>query len=660
MATGFVTPLGAVTNDKALRRFPVWGDTHVALTSRTTAVRRAHRPTWEASEEAAVTGRGRRGSLVEVIAADTFARQFSQRSGQLAWLLGAGTSASAGIPTGWDMIADFKARLFCAQIGVPRAEVDPTDPIWEERIAAYFDGAHGLPPAGDPDEYAAAFEAVFPEARDRRAYIEAATRQGSPSYGHRVIAALITAGLIRCIFTTNFDPLVEQTTVLSNALVPPGERAHLTVSALDSAERAARCIREDAWPLLVKLHGDYQSERLKNTTLELQTQDEVLRKTLIDASGRFGLVVAGYSGRDHSIMDALDEAVSAPAAFVAGLYWVARPGARLLPRVTDMLERAAATGVAARIVESENFDELCGDIERETTIDATLRPFLEELRPRPLVEPVSLTNVSAELFPVLRLSALELLQIPDRAIQVVLEHAMTTVEARQLAKDMGARITVASRGTTLVAFGSDDEIDRAFGPVGGRRGDMVDIDPARSSIDRGLVYDAFARALCRERPLRPVLRGRGHQVLVHRPGRNDAAERDTDELLGALKEAYGAALTGSVPRIDRSFAEALHVRLEMWEKRWWCVYEPFTWVDLRDADDASRSVAADWRRERWAQRYNPRWNNIIAAWAKLMAPNEEAVLETHQMAGIGLNASFRISWTTAWCSPGRRPNVTEQ
>jgi hypothetical protein len=44
------------------------------------------------------------------IAADDFARRFSMRGGLLMWLLGAGASASAGVPTARDMIWEFKQQ----------------------------------------------------------------------------------------------------------------------------------------------------------------------------------------------------------------------------------------------------------------------------------------------------------------------------------------------------------------------------------------------------------------------------------------------------------------------------------------------------------------------------------------------------------------------
>ena len=100
--------------------------------------------------------------MVRHLSSDTFSRSFGQRTHRLAWLLGAGASASAGVPTVADMIADFKARLFCAHTNIPRNEVDVSDPLWEQRITSCFDGADGFPLAGDPCEYSTAFETAYP------------------------------------------------------------------------------------------------------------------------------------------------------------------------------------------------------------------------------------------------------------------------------------------------------------------------------------------------------------------------------------------------------------------------------------------------------------------------------------------------------------------
>ena len=49
------------------------------------------------------------------LSSDDFARRFALRPGQLMWLLGAGASVSAGIPSAWDMIWQFKQTLFVTQ-----------------------------------------------------------------------------------------------------------------------------------------------------------------------------------------------------------------------------------------------------------------------------------------------------------------------------------------------------------------------------------------------------------------------------------------------------------------------------------------------------------------------------------------------------------------
>ena len=610
--------------------------------------------------------------MVELVTSDVFARSFGQRRHRLAWLLGAGASASAGVPTAKDMIADFRARLFCARTKIRRSEVDVSDPLWEERITSFFDDAHGFPSTGDPSEYSAYFEAAYPLAPDRHSYIEDAAKKGSPSFGHRVLASFISEGLIHCLFTTNFDALIERATGVTDDLLPPDRQAHLAVSALDSVERGERCLREAAWPLLVKLHGDYQSERLKNTAEELQTQDEQLRRVLVNALTRFGLVVVGYSGRDESIMGTLDAAAGCPGAFPSGLWWVVRPGSSLLPRVASLLDRAAASGIEAHVVYSENFDELAGDLEREVELSDSLGQHIRAVRPQPIVEPVALPQRRAAPFPAVRCSALELLSLPDEAREVTVDKPLTTIEARQLIKDAEVWATTASYGRRLAAFGPDDAIGRAFAPVSGKLTGTVLLDPAGSPTDLGLVYDALVRAIARHRPLRLILSRGGHAVVVRPPGENLRSDiaQEHHKLLNELKKAYGASLTGSVPRIGCFFAEAVRVRIEVWDGRWWLVYEPYTWVELPREDDREpqpdearrfirsmadesdpRSIAADWRRERWAQRYNKTWHNVIAAWAKLIAPREETDLSAHYFQGSGINAEFRLSWTTAWSSP---------
>lgn len=605
--------------------------------------------------------------MVERIASGEFARISGSRGANLAWFLGAGASADAGIPTGYDMILDFKARLFCEATEIPLREVDTGDPIWIERLTRYFDSANGLPAAGSPEEYAIAFEKVYPDERDRRKYIEERVAEGRPSFAHRVLAALIATRRLPAVFQTNFDSLVDDATVVQLDAVTSDDRPNLTISALDSADRAERCLRENAWPLLAKLHGDYQSTSLRNTTEELRQQDERLRRVLIAAIARFGLVVVGYSGRDASIIEALRAGCDESIPYPSGLFWVVRPRSTVLPAVEQLLEHAAERGVEARLVESENFVELAGAVERQISFPEFADSLLKASRLTPRVSPVSVPTSSGTRFPVLRTSALPVLSLPTTARRIRIREPKTTRELQTLLRERQRRpFAVAGRGAEVVAFGSDTDLLAGLEPLDPRVDGTVDLHPESESWALGLLYEALVKGLAWNRPLRTSLsETRGHELRLHAPEndrRDPTALRDRDAL-AALRVAYGndERLLGTVPRINRAFAESIRVRLDYHLERWWCVFEPFTWVDLpRESDDPAaeaerrslRTEAGDWRRERWARKYNSRWDALLQGWSKLLAPERPTLIRfPGSNAEPGVYAEFELWAATAWSSP---------
>ncbi len=187
------------------------------------------------------------------IGADDFVRRFSLRAANLMWLLGAGASASAGIPTAGDMIWDFKQSLFVSQRRTsPQVVADLSSPVIRARLQAHVDSSGNLPALGAPDEYAAVFEAVYPAEADRRAYLDAKISGAKPSYGYIALATLMRAKLTRLLWTTNFDPLVAD----ACAKVYDGT-GYLTTVALDAPDLARQSINEGRWPVEVKLHGDF-------------------------------------------------------------------------------------------------------------------------------------------------------------------------------------------------------------------------------------------------------------------------------------------------------------------------------------------------------------------------------------------------------------------
>lgn len=611
------------------------------------------------------------------MSAAQFATAFDLRPNLLAWFLGAGASAASGIPTGYAMIQDFKAQIFCREMNLSKREIDAADPIWAERIDDFFKRTSVLPPDGDPTEYAKAFEAVYPEPRHRRQYIDDAISKGTPCFGHKVFGSLIAAGKVDCIFTTNFDPLIEESVLSANTILPAAAQVRPTVAAIDSADRAMRCLSESDWPLVAKLHGDYQSIAIKNTGSELEEQDARMRHVLVEAGKRFGMVFVGYSGRDASIMGALTEVLDTPSPFPNGLYWLTSSALRLLPAVTEFLSRAKLAGVDVAIIECATFDELAASIIKTTDLPEQLFNRVMEGRPTPRLIPIQLPTDDARAFPVLRYSSLLVETMPRTARCIKLAHSTTSPAVRELLKENGVRATVAVRGRELAAFGQDHEILEALAPLGAALDGEVKLDPIADSWALGLLYDALVRGLARGLPLIPRYKRAGHSVVVAAPREGDRPERTrrNEHILADLREAYDSHLTGTVPKLGCPFQEGLFLKLEQVGGHWWCAFEPYTFVRVprpalppvrnvsdqegTDMDplgmrrDRGGDPAGDWRRERWALRYNKNWASIINAWARLLTNTSGGKKQAFGLEdGAGIDAMFEISPVTGWSRPG--------
>lgn len=613
----------------------------------------------------------------QTISTSNFATGLALRPNLVAWFLGAGASAASGIPTGYAMIRDFKALIFCRENNLSKREIDTGDQVWIDRIDDFFLRTSLLPPDGDPSEYSAAFEAVYPQPRHRRQYIDDAVSKGTPCFGHRVLGSLIAAGTVDCVFTTNFDPLVEESALSANALLPTADQARPTVAAIDSAERAMRCLNEADWPLVAKLHGDYQSIAIKNTGSELERQDERMRHVLVEASKRFGMVFVGYSGRDASVMEALTSVLRETAPFPNGLYWVTSSVSRLLPAVTHFLEKAHLAGVDVAVVECKTFDELAADVIKHVDLPQVLMDHVMQKRAAPRLVPVNLPDAEARQFPVLRYSALLIESLPRAARRISLAQATTSPAIRALLKEQRCRAAVAANGRELAVFGKDEEMLAALAPLGAQIVGTVELDASKDSWALGLLYDALVKALSRHRSLIPRLKRSGHSLIVTAPREGEdpwkARQRTLD--LAQLRAAYDSDLTGSVPKLGFPFHEGVFLKLEQIEERWWCGFEPYTFVDIprseqpeqagigtpRSAHDAlgvplerrGGDPAGDWRRERWAQKYNKQWAAIIEAWATLLTSTKDGTVRAFGLEeGTGVDAVFTVSPFTGWSRPG--------
>jgi hypothetical protein len=573
-------------------------------------------------------------------------------------LFGAGTSAAAGVPTAGHLLDEFKAELYASDCNVERTQVAMADPLVAERVRRYFDGANGLPVAGAAEEYAVAFERAYPDAAMRRQKLDQWIAEGRPGFGHRVAAALMAAGHLRLLASTNFDDLVERAYESLRAQVDGYRR--LTVAAIDCAERATRAIREQDWPLMIKLHGDISSEQLKNTTAELQQQDATLLKAILDASRLCGLAVIGYSGRDRSVMDTLRSALLQDGAFPHGLAWLTRDPAAARPEVWELLQHARARGVQARFVDAANFNEAFGMIARHVQLPPLLQANVRAASPARRVTPVALPTTEVGRFPVLRLNALPVLEYPRTALRVrcgeIVPH-----RTHLLLRAVGVPGLGVASGREVLGFGMPDAWRRALADFRPVSVEHVEIDPGIEDADSlviGLAYDAVVRALARGRPLRPLLRRHGHCLVV-------ADEGSRDERLGPLRGAYGSELTGTREGGTKRWSEGVRLRLEWQLGRLWLLFEPWTFVGevnrspLRPHGPrprsrwAPRDASAAWVKERWARRRNKVWAAAIGAWAEVLIGGSSVELQALGLVDPrGVDAPFCIARQTAFSLPG--------
>lgn len=569
-----------------------------------------------------------------------FLRVYPMRAPQIMWFLGAGASFAANIPTAGTMIWDFKRRLYCTEKRVPLATCqDLSDPVLQARLQDYCDGTGLYPPPGGDDEYAAYFEAVYPREDLRRRYIQEKVSGGTPSHGHLVLAALLKLQRARVIWTTNFDRVVEDA-----AAKILGSSGQLVVATPDTPQLAREALLEERGPLYVKLHGDFHSRRLKNTPEELQTQDRVLRDTLVDACRRGGLAVAGYSGRDHSVMDALDDGVGDGEGYPLGHFWFHRGPGAPAPRVRRLVERAHAVGIDAHVIPLDTFDELLGDLWHQIeNVPPDLAALFDHRRRRLSDVPLPPTNGG---FPVIRLNAVPLRQIPA-VCRLVACGVGDTREVRDAVELAGVPLLTARRRAGVIAFGRDEDARAALGPHEITRFDLHAIEPRRLAYDsseHGLIRDALVAALTRERPVVSRGRRRDRPLLVANP----AGSRP--ELLERLTRAAGT-LGGFVPRVRGTplpWAEAMRFRLDYRLGRTWLLVEPTIWIGDTDQEDA-RSLGADFRRERLAARRNRGVNDVLDAWVALLAAGQpEASVRAFGFDGGGIDAVFTLLGATAY------------
>ncbi|MBN8707329.1 MAG: SIR2 family protein [Bacteroidetes bacterium] len=280
------------------------------------------------------------------LAYDAFLRVIKENTdSKHTFLLGAGSSISSGVQSATDCIWEWKRNIyitnnpnFTKQYSSYKSE------SVQKSLQKWIDTTGLYPNLNSEEEYSFFAQAAYPIEETRRKYFENICKGKEPQIGYQILCQLSKRGMINSVFTTNFDGLVEKAGHQSN--ITP---VSISLANSEYIHRAS----SDSELLCVALHGDFKYGPLKNTTNELDTQQDTfvsaLKKHLYDKH----LIVMGYSGRDRSLMNALKKAYSEPGGGM--LFWCGY-GDEITPSVHELLENIKKSGRKGFYIATEGFD----------------------------------------------------------------------------------------------------------------------------------------------------------------------------------------------------------------------------------------------------------------------------------------------------------------
>ena len=570
---------------------------------------------------------------------------FCARPQQFAWLIGAGASAAAGLPTAWDIIWDLKRRYYCREENQDISRQDLQLAAIRTRIQSYM-LSKGFPGENDPGEYTTYFEKIFGQNKERqRQYLAAMLSEDKValSIGNRVLGALLATGRSRAVFTTNFDTVVER------AIAEVAGRS-MSAYHLEGAASASRALSNEEYPFYCKLHGDFRYDSIRNLREDLANQNKDLSKAVLISANRFGVIVAGYSGRDESVMHLLRRALSTPNPYPHGLFWTSMKKASVLPAVTELIDSARRAGVAAALIEVETFDafmlRLWRNIEdKEQGIDAKVRKSVRSTVAIPIPKPGNGAIV--------RMNALPVLTLPGECQAITFRNEKEWGELRAATIATQGKL-IFTKSDAVLCWSHEAQIRVHFEDIVAIATHDISskiADIGHNLYIKGFLEEAICRALARGKPLLTRAIRTCSYLIV------DAHSTDQVMLepLQTVVRKTAGQIDGLFAPVDKEhaspekvfWAEAVRVSLDFVDGRSWLLLDPDVWIWPRRA----RTIAAKFLDDRRGNRYNKAYNALLDAWLAVLLGAEraaETTVSAYEGGTVAETPSFGIGSRTAY------------
>ena len=569
------------------------------------------------------------------------------RPQNMAWFLGAGASRSAGLPSATDILWDLKRHYYCREENQEITRQDIQNDAVRTRIQTFME-SRGFPSEWADREYETYFEKLFGDEKDKqRRYLLNALSDEKVrlTSGHRVLGALMTLGICRVLFTTNFDSVVEKAAAFMGGQAVSAyhlEGAHNAKQALDNAE----------YPFYCKLHGDFRYDSLKNLPSDLAAQDAHLSQCLINAGNRFGFVVTGYSGRDASIIDLFNKVLETSNPFPHGLYWTYLKGSELPESVINLIKAARSKGVSANTVAIETFDSLMTRLWRN--LDGKTAGLDSKVR-RTAASVVSIPLPgNGKASPLLRLNALPVLTVPRTCLALTFKRAKEWADLRQVQRDTEFR-TFFTKSDAVWSWGAQSELRTAFGSdlmAVGEADIPQDLSKPSTLHVKGFIEEALCAALARERPLMSRKLRTGAMLIVDPHTTDIGALEPLTRVIGkchGIVAGVFAPATDDHPQPEKlAWAESCRATLDYRDGALWLQLDPDVWI----WPPRARELAQTFLDGRRGNRFNNVYNQLLNAWIEVIFASSERNMEIDVSAfdagSEAENPKFRLSNRTAF------------
>lgn len=538
---------------------------------------------------------------------DAFIRSFVQnRDTSFAFLLGAGASITSGIPSANDCIWDWKKLIYCSSQSSIPSFIDPKSDTCKNIIQKWLDAQGKFPPIGDPNEYSVYAEEALPIEGDRVKYFEHLAQGKQPYIGYKLLCLLNKYGIVKSVWSTNFDGLVERA----------AQQANITPICinLDCTDRIYRT-ESTSELLYIALHGDYKYTSLKNTSKELDSQHPTFVAALKRHFNDKNLIVSGYSGRDKSLMTALTEAFSERGS--GRIYWCGY-GSNIPSEVEALLRTAKNAKREAFYIDTDGFDKTMlslvmnsfhSDVEKQKEIMSILESVPEDDNTSPFSIHITKTDkyLKSNLYPII---------FPKELFQFEIEYKGEERPwsfLREITK--GQNIIAVPYKQKVYALSTGSAINNVFGTR--LKGDIERIPVSIEDIERKSSY--------RELFLRATL-----QSIAAMRGLNVDVKHNTLWCSDIFRNDNGTLLH-----------EAIECSLIFVPQQKYALLSLRPTIYIENPRSVSKEKKQEYARIYLDKMWNQAYSNKLIQWENIVFGNARLIFEFPQNSGSGFK--FQIS-----------------